>query len=52
MTQRRDTHTHTKNICSQKYIILGGKMILTESCLSSVPNYVMVVFHLKGEGVL
>jgi hypothetical protein len=27
----------------------GGKMILTESCLSSVPNYVMGVFHLKGE---
>lgn len=27
----------------------GGKMVLTESCLSSVPNYVMGIFHLKGE---
>jgi hypothetical protein len=27
----------------------GGKMILTESCLSSMLNYVMGVFHLKGE---
>jgi hypothetical protein len=27
----------------------GGKIILTKSCLSSIPNYVMGVFHLKGE---
>lgn len=24
-------------------------MILTESCLSSIPNYVMGIFHLRGE---
>jgi hypothetical protein len=30
-------------------LYLGGKMILVESCLSSVPNYTMGVYSLQEE---
>jgi hypothetical protein len=44
--QKVEKRVPTWQSCLMSY---GGKMILTESCLSSVPNYVMGVFHLKGE---
>jgi hypothetical protein len=44
--QKVEKRVPTWQSCLLSY---GGKMILTESCLSSVPNYVMGVFHLKGE---
>jgi hypothetical protein len=44
--QKVEKRVPTWQSCLLSY---GGKMILTESCLSSIPNYVMGVFHLKGE---
>lgn len=44
--QKVEKRVPTWQSCLLSY---GGKMILTESCLSIVPKYVMGVFHLKGE---
>jgi hypothetical protein len=44
--QKVEKRVPTWQSCLLSY---GGKMILTGSCLSSVPNYVIGVFHLKGD---
>jgi len=44
--QKVEKRVPTWQSCLLSY---GGKMILTKYCLSSIPNYVMGIFHLKGE---